>query len=75
MTDQYQSLDRRVFGCLKSSARSWFMRTPRTGRTERIKKHEAVEVLIKYWTQLSESVVREAWSVSETDGNVEGADY
>jgi hypothetical protein len=67
LTDQFQPLDRRVFGRLKSSVRSWFMRRPRDQRREKATKPEAVEVLIKCWTQLSESVVEEAWSVYSRD--------
>jgi hypothetical protein len=67
LTDQFEPLDRRVFGCLKSSARSWFVRRPRDQRRDKVTKLEAVEVLIKCWTQLSESVVEDAWSVYSPD--------
>jgi hypothetical protein len=73
MTDQYQPLDRRVFGRLKSSEGSSLMRMPRCGRSGRIKKHEAVEQLIKCWDRLAESVVEEAWSVYATGQDVDGA--
>jgi hypothetical protein len=60
LTDQFQALDHRAFDCLNSSARSWFMRSRRDQRRDKITKPKAVEVLIKCWTKLSESVVEEA---------------
>jgi hypothetical protein len=43
------------------------MRRPRDQRREKVTKPEAIEVLIKCWTQLSESVVEKAWSVYSPD--------
>jgi hypothetical protein len=71
ITDQYQPLDRQVFGCLKSSARSRFMKMPGSERSGRIDRRQAIEVLIKWRNQLSESVVQEAWLVYETEEDVD----
>jgi hypothetical protein len=67
MTDQFQPLDRRAFACLKSSARGYFMRTPRLAKAARIQKRQAIEILFKSWNRLSESVIGEAWSVYATE--------
>jgi hypothetical protein len=62
-TDQYQPLDRRIFGCLKAAARGQFMRRAAAERGTRVGKQAAVQSLIHCWTHLSESTVRSAWDI------------
>jgi hypothetical protein len=63
MTDQYQPLDRRVFGCLKSSARKCFMRRAFQERTRRVEKKDAVRILIQCWKGILEETIRSSWSI------------
>jgi hypothetical protein len=70
-TDQYQPLDRRIFGCLKASARGRFMRRAQEERGRRVDKQEAVQCLIHCWENLSQDTVRCAWGIHRT-GSADG---
>ena len=58
MTDLLQPLDRRVFGALKSTARSLFRKDPRENRN----KQTAVRDLLQAWDRLGQDTLEEAWS-------------
>jgi hypothetical protein len=63
LTDEYQPLDRRVFGALKSSARGTVMSTSLNARGHRIEKHQAIQTSITAWDRLSRAVVLSGWNV------------
>jgi hypothetical protein len=61
MTDQFQPLDRKIFGVLKAHAKHLFLQRikerPRLGRT----KGDAVQDLVEAWARLLPSTIEEAW--------------
>jgi hypothetical protein len=68
-TDYYQPLDRRVFGCLKATARGYYLRNAMDGEKSPLTKKDAVAILIKSWEKLSECAMESAWRIYREDGN------
>jgi hypothetical protein len=64
-TDRYQPLDQRVFGCLKATARSHYLRTTQGDATKKLKKKDAVAILLKSWEHLSSVAMESAWKIYE----------
>jgi hypothetical protein len=65
LTDQYQSLDRAVFGCLKATVRDFYSRFVHDAAGRSIKKSKAVEILSESWRKLSRGVLEAAWAIFE----------
>ena len=63
LTDEFQPLDRRVFGCLKASGRAAFRRLYQKDPKQKFSTRSAVECLVKAWEHLSEDVIEEAWEI------------
>jgi hypothetical protein len=63
LTDQYQPLDRRIFGCLKASARGRFMRSAQEERGARVDKQRAVQSLVRSWESLRVSTIWSSWDI------------
>lgn len=63
MTDEFQPLDRRVFGCLKASGKAAFRKLYRTNPEQKFTTQSAVECLVKAWGNLSDKVLTEAWDI------------
>ena len=62
-TDKYQPLDRRVFGCLKSSSSKKIHDILVAEPQSKIGTKKAIEILIWAWEHLSNDVLTEAWSI------------
>jgi hypothetical protein len=62
MTDEFQPLDRKVFGILKAHGKMLFLRhsTEFVGRRT---KQNAVQDLITAWDQLSPTPIEGAWEI------------
>ena len=63
LTDKFQPLDRRVFGCLKATARHIFYEQMIENPEMEFTKQKAVESLIYSWEHLSQEVIEDAWSI------------
>lgn len=63
LTDKFQPLDRRVFGCLKATARHIFYEQMLENPEMEFTKQKAVESLIYSWEHLSQEVIEDAWSI------------
>jgi hypothetical protein len=67
MTDEYQPLDRRVFGSLKARARARFdeqwIRNPGTAIT----LESAIEILLEVWKSMPQDEIIDAWSRLDPD--------
>lgn len=61
LTDEYQPLDRYVFGCLKSTARRLFRQRVRNDPNVERTKQDAVEDFICVWEALSYEIISIAW--------------
>jgi hypothetical protein len=70
LTDQYQPLDRSVFGCLKSTARAEYLKLVREEPLRKIAREDAVIILRRSWDKLSSAALEEAWSIYEADESV-----
>ena len=62
-TDTYQPLDRRVFGCLKSTAKSKIHDILMQEPEGKIGTKRAIGILIWSWEHLSSDVLNDAWSI------------
>ena len=62
-TDKYQSLDRKVFGCIKSASKKkihdLLVEEPQT----KIGTKGAIWILIWAWEHLNSEVLADAWSI------------
>jgi hypothetical protein len=65
LTDQYQPLDRAVFGCLKATARSLYSRSVHDAPGGSITRRKAVEIFQESWQQLSGGVLEAASAAFE----------
>jgi hypothetical protein len=63
LIDQYQPLDRRIFGALKSSAREMLLRRSTTERGARLEKLEGVQTFIHCSENLSDHVITSACKI------------
>jgi transposase-like protein len=63
MTDQFQPLDRKVFGVLKASAKSLFFRRVNKNPDVKRTKSDAVQDLISAWTNLADTTIEKAWDI------------
>jgi hypothetical protein len=66
VTSTIQSLDRRIFGELKSRARVRFAQWVWQPRGFGAPPADAIEILIEAWASISSKKVRKAWSLEET---------
>jgi hypothetical protein len=65
LTDQYQPLDRSVFGCVKSTARAEYLKLMRGDPVRKIARADAIAILRTAWERLSSVALEAAWSISE----------
>ena len=63
MTDKLQPLDVRIFGVLKSIARSYLVREMQELADQKIGMPKAIQILVRSWEQLSSETITSAWSV------------
>lgn len=63
LTDEFQPLDRRVFGCLKATARSLFRKDYNYSRLTKFTKKVSVSYLIYAWEHLTADVILESWDI------------
>jgi hypothetical protein len=63
MTDQFQPLDRKIFGGLKASAKSLFFRPVNKNLKVRQTKIDAVQDLISAWVNLARTPIEKAWTI------------
>jgi hypothetical protein len=63
MTDQFQPLDRKIFGVLKASAKSLFFRRVNKNPEARRTKIDAVQDLINAWENLARTTIEKAWDI------------
>ena len=66
MTDEFQPLDRRVFGCMKEEfRRTWRQYVNSLDEDERVKVNRAkgTELLLQAWANVKVSTVLDAWSI------------
>ena len=64
LTDQWQPLDCKVFGCLKATARRVFRTAHPVGLSAaKITKEQATKSLIYAWDHLQTTIVEDAWSM------------
>ena len=67
-TELFQPLDLRVFGCLKSMARSIYdedLYRKQTGYT----RSEAADVFVKCWNKIPHDVIRKAWNIADDENS------
>ena len=67
MTDQYQPLDRRVFGVLKQYMRLLWRREYMTDPSQRFSKRKAVQLLVPAWERISTQIIRCGWALFDDD--------
>ena len=67
LTDEFQPLDRRVFGCLKAAGKTAFRHLYRKNPEQKFNTRCAVECLVKAWNHLSSNVIDEAWGIYTTN--------
>jgi hypothetical protein len=65
LTDQYQPLDRSVFGCVKSTARAEYLKLMRGDPARKITRADAIAILRTAWERLSGPALEAAWSIYE----------
>lgn len=63
MTDKLQPLDVRIFGVMKSIARSYLVREMQELADQKIGMPKAIQILVRSWEQLSSETITSAWSV------------
>ena len=63
MTDEYQPLDRRVFGCLKASGKAKFRQHYREDPSQKFNTKCATDCLLAAWDKLESEVIEEAWDI------------
>ena len=63
LTDEFQPLDRRVFGCLKAGGKAAFRVLYRKDPGQKFTTQSAVSCLVKAWTHLSDKVISDAWDI------------
>ena len=61
LTDEYQPLDRRIYGSLKARARQRFDLYMRKHGADSIDFEVAIEILLDAWKSITEDEVRHAW--------------
>jgi hypothetical protein len=64
MTDRYQPLDIRVFGCLKTTGRQVFWERGASGPNEELTMRSAVQMLAWVWEHFSTGVIEDTWKIS-----------
>jgi hypothetical protein len=64
-TDQYQPLDRSVFGSVKSTARAEYLKLVRGDALRKITREDAMAILRKAWETLSTASLETARSIYE----------
>ena len=69
MTDEFQPLDRAVFGCLKAYAKRLFRNRVKEDRNVVRKKKDAVEDMIRAWENLPLRIIEKAWAFDEDFDN------
>ena len=67
MTDQYQPLDRRVFGVLKQYMRLLWRREYMTDPCQRFSKRKAVQLLVPAWERISPQIIRSGWALFDDE--------
>ena len=65
MTDQYQPLDRRIFGVLKQYLRLLWRREYHDDPNQRFTKQKAVQLLVPAWERISPQLIIEGWTIYE----------
>lgn len=60
-TDEMQPCDRRIFGALKGTARSYFRLQARNAGKEKLRKIDAVRCMCRAWNCLDAETVESAW--------------
>ncbi|KAH0803495.1 DDE superfamily endonuclease containing protein [Histomonas meleagridis] len=64
MTDEFQPLDRRVFGCLKATARYLFRKEYNQNNEKKFTKLQA-QCMVWAWEHLQPNIIQESWSIYE----------
>ena len=62
-TSQYQPLDVKVFGELKSRARKKFEHLAFEKQTRNITYEESISILVESWLSISQENIEEAWKI------------
>ena len=62
LTDEYQPLDRRIYGSLKARAKARYDVWLRRHTMEEMDWDVAVEILMDAWASVTEKDVKSAWS-------------
>ncbi|KAH0794538.1 DDE superfamily endonuclease containing protein [Histomonas meleagridis] len=65
MTDEFQPLDRRVFGCLKATARYLFRKEYNQNNEKKFTKLQAAQCMVWAWEHLQPNIIQESWSIYE----------
>ena len=65
MTDEFQPLDRRVFGCLKATARYLFRKEYNQNKEKKFTKLKAAQCMVWAWEHLQPNIIQESWSIYE----------
>lgn len=65
LTDEFQPLDRAVFGVMKQHFRRLWRKQYRDNPEERFSKAKAIELLVPAWERVSPDVLADAWTVYE----------
>ena len=65
LTDEYQPLDRAVFGVMKQHFRYLWRKQYEADPSQRFSRAKAVQLLIPAWERVSPEVLEDAWTVYE----------
>jgi hypothetical protein len=65
LTDQYQPLDRSVFGSITSTARAEYLKLVRGNALRKMTRADAITILRKAWETLSTATLEAAWCIYE----------
>lgn len=63
MTDEFQPLDRNVFGCLKATARYLFRKEYNQSKEKKFTKLHAAQCMVWAWEHLQSHIIQESWSI------------
>jgi hypothetical protein len=61
LTDEWQPLDRAVFGVVKAISRRLYREEMFDQMFERVNKRKATEMLLEAWSRVSHATYRRAW--------------
>ena len=63
LTDMFQPLDKRIFSCLKATAKYLFKKAYNDNPNQKFSKSIACQYMIWAWEHLHSHVILEAWSL------------